>query len=194
MYQPFAHKNLINTTSRRQRTAHTVLLRMAADQERADRIRALKKEHLEYTWQAIADHVGVSLRAAQAWQEKGGIDYEHARRLAELWVEDLDYIMRGPRDETPDLSNRELAGLQHLEGRVERVEDTLEDVREEFRGLVQGVNVKLDTLLRIAGHQTADENLQAEIQGLIDHVGPPEPERAEPPTDAEDEDEQDLTG
>jgi hypothetical protein len=77
---------------------------MAADQERADRIRALKQGHPELTWQAIAERVGVSLRAAQSWQETGGIAYENAKRLAALWGEDVDYIMRGERPETPDLS------------------------------------------------------------------------------------------
>lgn len=97
---------------------------MAADEDRADRIRALKKEHPEFTWQVIADRIGVSLRAAQSWQEKGGMEYENAKKLAKLWGEDVDYIWRGARPETPDL----LAGSQ-----LDRIEAKLNEVLERLR-------------------------------------------------------------
>ena len=122
MNQPLALSNFVPGSSRKPRNARTVLLRMAADQDRADRIRALKKDHPEYTWQAIADRVGVSLRAAQSWQEKGGIEYENAKKLAALWDEDLDYIMRGRRGETPDLSNGSDNEADEVRARLERIE------------------------------------------------------------------------
>ncbi len=89
-------ERFITATSRRERTARTLLLRMAADRERAERIRQLKNAHPELRWQAIADHVGVTLRAAQAWAQKGEIAYDNAKRLADLFDGvDVDYIMRG---------------------------------------------------------------------------------------------------
>jgi hypothetical protein len=77
--------------------ARTVLLRMAADQERAERIRALKQERPDLTWRRIADHVGVTERSATDWQRKGGMEYDNAKKLAELFEVDVDYIWRGTR-------------------------------------------------------------------------------------------------
>lgn len=84
---------------RTSRGARSVLLRMAADQERADRIRALKQARPDLTWRRIADHVGVTERSAADWQTKGGIEYANAEKLAELLEVDVDYIWRGPADE-----------------------------------------------------------------------------------------------
>jgi hypothetical protein len=108
---------------------------MAADQERADRIRELKKQHPEYTWQAIADHVGVSLRAAQSWQEKGGIDYENAKKLAALWGEDLDFIMRGPRSDPPALMDRfsRRQGDQAIVEALASIDERLTKIENELR-------------------------------------------------------------
>lgn len=127
MSQPHALNNFAIGSSRQPRTARTVLLRMAADQDRADRIRTLKTEHPEYTWQVIADRVGVSLRAAQSWQETGGIAYENAKKLAELWDEDLDYIMRGVRRGAGDLM-----GALNSETRDDRLERKLDALLAHF--------------------------------------------------------------
>lgn len=79
-----------------------MLLRMAADQERADRIRALKQGRPDLTWRRIAEHVGVTERSATDWQTKGGISYENAKRLAALFEVDVDYVWRGTETDTPD--------------------------------------------------------------------------------------------
>lgn len=100
---------------------------MAADQDRASRIRELKEDHPELTWQAIADHVGVSMRAAQAWAEKGEIAYANAKKLAELFDDvDVDYIMRGPRgsaDLMGSLSTAEL--LPRLASMEKKIDELL---------------------------------------------------------------------
>lgn len=75
---------------------------MAADQERADRIRALKHGRPDLTWRRIADYVGVTERSATDWQSKGGISYENAKKLASLFEVDVDYIWRGTETGTPD--------------------------------------------------------------------------------------------
>lgn len=82
-------------------TPRTVLLRMAADEARAERVRQLKQEHPELTWREIADHVGVTERSAMEWQRTGGMSYAHARRLAEVMNAPVDWIWRGgaPADE-----------------------------------------------------------------------------------------------
>jgi hypothetical protein len=113
-------ENLIITTSPKGRTARTLLLRMAADEARAERIRLLKEGHPELKWQAIADHVGVTLRAAQAWANTGSIAYGNAKKLAELFDGiDVDYVMRGPVPST---------GATSEESQLDRIEGLLEEV------------------------------------------------------------------
>jgi hypothetical protein len=76
---------------------------MAADEDRALRIRELKASRPDLTWRRIADAVGVSERAAVDWQKTGGIDYENAKALAKVFDADLDWLWRGDRPETPDV-------------------------------------------------------------------------------------------
>lgn len=123
MKQPFEKDRYRPGSLRDTRSARTVLLRMAADQERADRIRALKLDRPDLTWRRIADHVGVSERAASDWQKKGGIEYANAEKLAALFEVDVDYIWRGTETNTPDLS-RNHAGetqLDRIEAKLDRL-------------------------------------------------------------------------
>jgi hypothetical protein len=102
MKQAIKKKSFSAASLRQPRSARTVLLRMAADQERADRIRALKQARPDLTWRRIGDYVGVSERAAINWQKDGGMDYDNAKKLAELLEVDVDYIWRGTETDTPD--------------------------------------------------------------------------------------------
>jgi hypothetical protein len=101
---------------------------MAADQERAERIRALKQARPDLTWRRIADHVGVTERSATDWQKKGGIEFENAKKLAALFEVDVDYIWRGVESGTPspfagqdDVHDR----LASIDARLERIEALL---------------------------------------------------------------------
>lgn len=122
MMQPLARNNLKKNSLRRSGAARTVLLRMAADQERADRIRALKESRPDLTWRRIGDHVGVSERSAFEWGKKGGIEYENAVSLAELFEVDVDYIWRGATTDTPDLFENPDDGIAGLEERLDLIE------------------------------------------------------------------------
>jgi hypothetical protein len=122
MMQPLARKNLKKNSLRRGGSARTVLLRMAADQERADRIRALKESRPGLTWRRIGDHVGVSERSAFEWGKKGGIEYDNAKKLAELFEVDADYIWRGAGITAPDLFANQDDGIAGLEERLGDVE------------------------------------------------------------------------
>jgi hypothetical protein len=88
------------------RSARTVLLRMAEDQERADRLRALKDEYPSVTWRQLAEHVGVRERSVLNWAAGKGMDYDHAVKVAEFFRElgaviADDYVWRGLRADTP---------------------------------------------------------------------------------------------
>jgi hypothetical protein len=108
--------------------ARSVLLRMAADQERADRIRALKQARPDLTWRRIADHVGVTERSATDWQTKGGIDYANAVKLAELFEVDVDYVWRGPVE--ADRAPSPFAGQDALADRLDGIERSLARIEQ----------------------------------------------------------------
>lgn len=128
-------------------TPRSVRLRVAQDTNRAERIRQLKADHPGWTWAYIADYVGVKERSAVEWQRTGGLNSANAEKLAELFGVSYDYLWFGKeRGPTPDL----LAGVAH--------EDTVEDVREEFRG-------KVDAILDRLQHA---ETERSEFKALID--------------------------
>lgn len=110
-------------TQTRRRSPRTVLLRMAADQDRAARIKELKDSRPDLTWQAIADFVGVTMRAAQAWAEKGEIAYSNAEKLAELFEVDVKSITRAPQT-SPDLMTALTTTPDDLSVRLERLEQS----------------------------------------------------------------------
>lgn len=141
MSQPITKNRCIPGSLRPQRSARTLLLRMAADQERAQRIRQLKDEHPEIKWRMIAAHVGVTERAAQEWPKSGGIEPENAEKLAELFDVSYQWLWFGHEAETKN------GDTPNPFAKVSSV-DQVEDIREEFRGLVAGLDQKLDQITR----------------------------------------------
>jgi len=133
---------------------------MAADEERAARIRALKRDkHLK--WQHIADSVGVRLRSAQMWAETGSISYDNAKKLAALADVDPDWIMRGTETETPDPFPD-----SSLEERVDRMEERLTGLIEKQNKLLDqqsGVLAEIRELLRGDGLAQAVAEAAREI-------------------------------
>lgn len=125
MTQALQKKNFKPGSLRGPRTARTVLLRMAADDERAQRINALKDDRPDLTWRRIAETVGVSERAAFEWKKTGGIEYENAEKLAVVFGVDVDYIWTGAKGETPD----PFAGS--IEDRLDRLITAFEQARQE---------------------------------------------------------------
>lgn len=112
---------------------------MAADEARADRIRQLKAEHPELTWRAIADHVGVSERAAVEWQKSGGIEYENAKKLAQLFPESsADYIWRG---DTPDL----MGAVSGDTDEITALRNEIAELRAELNEFRQAISSEPDS-------------------------------------------------
>jgi len=162
MNQPIRKNHYSRASLQRPRTARTVLLRMAADEDRATRVRELyetrKAEDPRFTWRGIAEHVGVSERAAHAWGKTGGINPEHLPKLAEILQADQDYIWRGPREDqpTPDL----FAGKEQLDG-----------VSSEFAGRVDQVEAKLGGIDdKLDQLNQALRDASAERIGLVDQI------------------------
>jgi hypothetical protein len=147
MSQAFTKKKFVPGSLRGQRSPHTLLLRMAADQDRADRIRETWLERKAedpktYTWARIAAFVGRTERAAQEWQKTGGIDYDNAVKLAEYLNVDFDWLWRGPKEDeqTPDLSGA---------AREDQVNDGFDEFRQYVRDIRRDV-AELKGLLEAA--------------------------------------------
>lgn len=98
-----AKQKAVIAPSQSARTGRTLRLQVALDEaakaERAGRIRQLREES-PYTQPALADKVGVTLRAYQRWEEGGGIEWEHLEKLAEIHDVDVQWIHRG-REQGP---------------------------------------------------------------------------------------------
>lgn len=73
--------------------------------------------------------MGVTERSAADWQRKGGIDYDNAKKLAEIMEVDLDYIWRGPSE--ADRAPSPFAPADALADRLDAIEQALRDAREE---------------------------------------------------------------
>jgi len=167
------HEKFAPGTSRWPRTPRTLLLRMAQDEERAGRIRDLKQAHPGLRWQAIADHVGVTMRAAQSWQEKGEISYENAKKLAELFDVDVDFIMRGVQGPTQDPFPTEVDI---------NVESTLAGVLAEIKAqLAEQTQVLKEIKAMLAEQQqlkAETDDLWPLMRAVLDGI--PLPQEAEP--------------
>jgi hypothetical protein len=137
-----------------------VLLRMAADQERADRIRALKLSRPDLTWRRIADHVGVTERSATDWQKLGGIDYENAKKLAEIFEVEHEYIWRGPTEE--ERAPSPFAGQDALADRFDALEQHMTD---QLGAVLQDIKDQLVEQNKVLADIKAE---QATLRGLID--------------------------
>lgn len=138
MSQPLRKNNYMRASLRGPGSARTVLLRMAADQERADRIRALKADHPTLTWRVIAESIGVTERAAAEWARSGGIAADNAEKLAQVFQKagaavDFDWIWHGPREETPSPFAQR---------------DQVNDVREEFRADIDDLRERQERIER----------------------------------------------
>ncbi|MFL5350229.1 MAG: helix-turn-helix domain-containing protein [Hyalangium sp.] len=140
-----------NASLREHEAMRTVLARMADDQARAERITALKAERPDLTWEDIADRVGVKERSVHNWRSTGGMKYENAEKLAEVFGVSVDYIWRGGESpgETPDIMGSMNGEKSKFEERLAAVE---RDVAEILRLVRQRIgSVERDELEAEAG-------------------------------------------
>jgi transcriptional regulator with XRE-family HTH domain len=136
--QPLTQKTFVPGTSRLQRRTNTLLAQMA-DLARGERIKGLREErHL--TQPAVAEAVGVTLRAYQAWEGTGGLRWENAKKLAAFFDVDPHELWAGRRHgQTPDPFSKN--------GDVP--DDLQREIRELHRKLdilIEGLGLKPTTL------------------------------------------------
>lgn len=134
--QAITKKNFAPGTSRHTRSVHSLALRIAEEldlqmtedeQTRrlafAQRLRELRGVRSQ---QWVADRVGVTARAYQAWEAGGGIAGDNIEALAQVFKVDEDYLVYGnDRRPSPDQVTEMLDLLRRLEGRLTRIEDLL---------------------------------------------------------------------
>lgn len=97
----------MNATFTAPRTAHSLRLHFVMEKQHrleiGQRIRELRENSAE-TNRSIAEAVGVGERSVAAWVAGGGIAYDNAKKVADLFGVDVDYIWRGrSKGATPDL-------------------------------------------------------------------------------------------
>lgn len=119
-----------------------MLLAMAASQERAERIRELKAERPDLTWDRIGDYVDVKERSAIEWSRTGGISHENCEKLAVLFEVDPEWLWSG---RTRAAGTGDLMDALHNGERRDPVQREL-----------ALINAKLDILLQRDGLALAD--------------------------------------
>lgn len=121
--------------------ARTVLLEMARDEARAERIRSVieqrKAEDPSFTTAWIADQLGVSERAVGTWKATGSLARTNSTRLAELVNCDPTWLWLGRKTETPDV-------LDMLPGTGPSFQ--VEQMRELFEGHVHNILARIGVL------------------------------------------------
>src|SRR4051812_8110326 len=130
MSQGLTTRNITPGSLRGHEDARTVLLRMALDEERAERIKSLKAQHPELTWGDIADKVGVTERSAIDWQKTGGISHANCKKLAKVFGVDHHWLWSGVEQGTPDL----LGTLRADSDQLDRIEAKLDELLSRLPG------------------------------------------------------------
>jgi transcriptional regulator with XRE-family HTH domain len=107
------------------------------DPERGERVKEIRKrvserEGRHITQDALADRLGVTLRAYQLWESGRGIDPDNAIRLAMVGQVSLDWLMQG---ETQNGSNHLNASEEPNHELVARLREIEEVLRESEAGL-----------------------------------------------------------
>jgi hypothetical protein len=144
--QGFLNRRYSAASLRQHSTPRTLRL-VAGDRDRADRIVALKAEHPRLTWAKIAQHVGVTERAAVAWAKTGALKPENAELLAEILGVDFDYIWTGPRPGAaePFMERRTSRTTDTIAERLDRLEDLVATLIERQDRLLDAIREEADS-------------------------------------------------
>lgn len=130
-----------------------------ADLARGERIKALREDrHL--TQPAVADEVGVTLRALQAWEASGALRWENAKKLARFFDVDEQWLWSGDREKsgTPDLLGKvsqqgDQDGLADMRAQLDRIEQN----QENLAALIEAVSVQVEASLERSSPTTEEQ-------------------------------------
>jgi transcriptional regulator with XRE-family HTH domain len=139
-----AKHRFVTGSSRGTRSAHTLLLQMAKDAEKlaaqAERINKLRAAK-RVTQPEVADAVGVSLRAYQAWESgASGLNPQNIKALAGYYGTTPDYIEYGDERNPPPGFTDEVA-RRELAAQLDRIEDSINALVERLvaAGVLQAI-------------------------------------------------------
>lgn len=142
------------------RPARTVLLRMAADAARAQRIRDLKDSRPDLTWLKIGEYCGVTERSAAQWGATGGISEKSARKFAELFGVSFEEVWLGEPHEASAEKDGSVSPFKRS--------DELADISAKLDALTESVAKALGLLeaqeLRRLADKLEDKKQSAEAE------------------------------
>jgi transcriptional regulator with XRE-family HTH domain len=149
--QGLAHRNFMSASSRSSRRANTLLAQMA-DLARGERIKTLREgRHL--TQPAVADEIGVTLRAYQAWEATGALKWENAKKLAAFYKVDAQDLWSGDeRLDTPDVigslnGNSASGDTDELRAQLDRIEENQQNLIAIIEAQAESTSRLLDSKL-----------------------------------------------
>jgi hypothetical protein len=133
MSQALLNHNVTRGSLRGREAARSVLLRMAIESDRAERVRQLKADRPDLTWARIAEVVGVKERSVVEWQKTGGMDYGNAKKFAELMGVSIEWLWSG--SEAPARNGSKPAASAHEADRLQRIEEKLDAITRRLDDL-----------------------------------------------------------
>lgn len=125
-------------------SAHSLRTRWLVEQQQrveiGERIKELRENSAE-TNRSIAEYVGVGERSVAAWIAGGGIAYDNAKKVAELFGVDVDWIWRGRiRGATPDpFATASQAVGGELQAKLDELERDMRKVLKNQRQLLAAI-------------------------------------------------------
>lgn len=165
MSQEMSHQRMRTRSSlaslRASGGARTVLVAMAASEDRAARIRELKDARPDLTWERIADYCGVKERSAIEWSRTGGITHENCMKLANLFDVPEEWLWSGRED---------IAGHVDLMSQFNPMPTRLDYIEAKLNAIMQHLGIPQPSTGTVEEHVLAVEAAEdaAETRDVID--------------------------
>ena len=150
-------KNLTRTSLSATRSATTLRLKFLMDEQQRIEIGARLKDlraNSPHTNRSVGDAVGVTERTVAEWAAgRQGMTYDNAKKVAELFDVDLDWLWRGDKGETPDLMGTlsQNGSAADLKADVDRLLSELDAARLEVLEAISEVHDELAEIRRHLG-------------------------------------------
>jgi hypothetical protein len=156
MSQVLTKRNLMKSSLWGADDPRTVLLRMAANQERAERLRLLKAETPGVTWRQVAEHCNVVERSVYGWLRNGAMEYDNAVKVAEFFSAHgrptrARWLYFGNPAASPDLMDamRTEEG-ETVSARLSRIETMLAELLARTATPAEDQDVAPETVAKVA--------------------------------------------